>query len=89
MSPVSFASVLRCGAFSADGPPEPFLELSTDATPVVVALLRLRRRRADRLVPLPVPAAVVVPAPLPPGSAELVESPPSGLLRLSPPDDER
>ncbi len=54
--------MLRFGALSVDGPPEPLLELSTDAELVLVALLRLRRRRAERLVPLPVPA-VVVPAP--------------------------
>jgi hypothetical protein len=93
MSSVSFASVLRFGAFSADGLPEPLLELSTDATPVVVDLLRLRRRRAERLVPLPVPA-VVVTAPLLPGPASSVLPvlpvlPASFRLRPALPDEDR
>jgi hypothetical protein len=88
MSSISFASVLRFGAFSADGPPEPLLELSTDATSVVVALLRLRRRRAERLVPLPVPA-VVVAAPLLPVAPESSVPPASVWLRPAPPDEDR
>jgi hypothetical protein len=95
MSSVSFASVLRFGALSADGPPEPFVEFSTDAEPVLVALLRLRRRRAERLVPLPVPA-VVVPAPFVltavesvSAAVELSGAPPSGRLRPAPPDEDR
>jgi hypothetical protein len=87
--------VLRFGALSADGPPEPLLELSTDAEPVLVALLRLRRRRAERLVPLPVPA-VVVPAPFvlaaaesDPAVAESLGAPPSGRLLPVPPDEDR
>jgi hypothetical protein len=64
MSSVSFGSLgseLRRGALSADGPAEePFLEPSRDPAAEVVDLLRLRRRRAERLVPLP--AAVPVPA---------------------------
>jgi hypothetical protein len=66
MSSVSFGSVLRCGALSAVGPAEePFLEPSRDPEPAVADLLRLRRRRADRLVPVPVPAVAVF-APLGP-----------------------
>jgi hypothetical protein len=65
MSTVSFASLLRCGAFSGGCPREPFLEPSPAAPSLVVALLRLRRRRAERLVPEPVPAVVVVPEPVP------------------------
>ena len=90
--------MLRFGALSVDGPPEPLLELSTDAEPVLVALLRLRRRRAERLVPLPV-AAVVAPAPFVSAGVEFVpavvepseasEAPPSGRLRPDPPDEER
>ncbi len=90
--------MLRFGALSVDGPPEPLLELSTDAEPVLVALLRLRRRRAERLVPLPVPAVAVpdpfelpgvesVPAAAEPSEAP--EAPPSGRLRPDPPDEER
>jgi hypothetical protein len=89
MSTVSFASLLRCGAFSGDDPPEPFLEPSTDAAPVLVALLRLRRRRAERLVPLPVPA-VAVPAAAP--AAPALELPaldePSPELPFPPPPAE-
>ena len=60
MSTVSFGSLLRCGAFSADGPAEePFLEPSHDSVPAVADLLRLRRRRAERLVPVPAPTAAV------------------------------
>ena len=36
---------------------EPFLEPSRDSVPAVADLLRLRRRRAERLVPVPVPPA--------------------------------
>jgi hypothetical protein len=71
------------------------LELSTDAGPVLVALLRLRRRRAERLVPLPVPA-VVVRVPFVLAASESVsaevespEAPPSGRSRPDPPDEDR
>ncbi len=81
--------MLRCGAFSRDGPPEPFPEPATDATPGVVALLRLRRRRAERLVPLPVPAVVVL-DPLLPAPSERPESAPSALpFRPAPGADDR
>ena len=76
MSTVSFASMLRCGAFSGDGFPEPLLEPSADATAVVAALLRLRRRRAERLVPLPVPAGEA-PEPFGPASPSLA---PGGVI---------
>jgi len=98
MSSVSFASLLRFGAFSADGPPEPLLELPADVTPVVVDLLRLRRRRAERLVPLPVPAVVVaVPLLAAPISREsfwfrpasFSVRPDSFWLRPAPPDEDR
>jgi len=63
MSTVSFGSKLRCGALSADGlAEEPFLEPSRDSMPADADLLRLRRRRAERLVPVPVPV-VGVPEP--------------------------
>ena len=56
MSTVSFGSELRCGALSADGlAEEPFLEPSRASMPAVADLLRLRRRRAERLVPVPLP----------------------------------
>jgi hypothetical protein len=63
MSTVSFASVLRGGAFSPAGSPEPFLDPCICAAPPDGALLRLRRRRAERLVPVPDPV-VAVPEPL-------------------------
>jgi hypothetical protein len=90
MSSVSFASVLRCGAFSTDGSLEPFLEPSTGATPVVVALLRLRRRRAERLVPLPAPVVVVPVAPPAPELPALESASPElpELLRPPPPVDD-
>ncbi len=65
---------------------EPFLEPSRPPAPAVADLLRLRRRRADRLVPVPVPAdADAVLGPLSP--VELSVSEPSvesrGSLALS------
>jgi len=72
------------------------MEPATDAAPVLVALLRLRRRRAERLVPLPV-AAAVVPAPLDPAGLapapfDTAGSEPSAALSLRsrpppPPED--
>ena len=85
MSSVSFDSVLRCGALSADGPAWSRVELSRSHRDVEAGRLhdthtarraghrlrRLRRRRAERLVPVP-----VSPVPV---------SPPSGRRRSSPP----
>jgi hypothetical protein len=59
MSTVSFGSLVRCRFFSAvlvavgwcEPGVDPFCALSDD--PPVADWLRLRRRRADRLVPVP------------------------------------
>ena len=87
--------LLRFGAPLAEpsrvaGSPEPFLEPSTDAAPVPVALLRLRRRRAERLVPLPVPPVAVPALPEPflaPAPAALGAGLDSPELLASPVDE--
>ena len=61
MSTVSFGSLPPWGALPDGSLVEPFRDPSRDPSPVAaappaVALLRLRRRRAERLVPVPVPA---------------------------------
>jgi len=91
MSSVSFVgSALRFGALSADGPAvDPFLESSGDPPPPVVDLLRLRRRRAERLVPAPVPAACALADPDPldvgPAAGSRLAEPPPEPARWPPP----
>src|SRR5580698_9480234 len=76
ISTVSFVTLpsadLCAGRFSCGEPLAAPFEPSTPAT--TAALLRLRRRRADRLVPVPLPA------PLPPPPR--LEPFPSSLLRV-------